>query len=176
MTDKNDVSVFIGRFQPFHLGHLAVLKQCETSKVIIGIGSSQYHHTVQNPFTFKERKKMIQLTLKNTPNFNLKYDIYPVSDIHDPPHWVDHVKKILPPFSTVLTNNDFTADLFKAKGYTVIRSGLIHREQYKGEEIRKRMIHNDPWEDFVPLSVATYLHEIKAEQRIQQLYQQSQQQ
>jgi nicotinamide-nucleotide adenylyltransferase len=175
MNGTSDVSVFIGRFQPFHLGHLAVLKQCPTNNVIIGIGSSQYHHSLKNPFTFTERKKMIQLTLNNTSNFNIKYDIYSVPDIHDPPHWVDYVKKILPPFSMVLTNNDFTADLFKKKGYQVTQPGLVQRKQYQGKEIRKRMINNKPWEAFVPTSVATYLLEINAEKRLQQLYQQSQQ-
>jgi len=162
-----EVSVFIGRFQPFHLGHLSVLHNLQTKKVYIGIGSSQYHHTLENPFTFDERKKMIHLALSKTDTFT--YTVYPIPDIHDPPNWVEHVEHILPPFTQVLTNNDFTASLFEEKGYKVIESGLIHREQYRGAEIRKRMIHNQSWDHLVPSIVATYLHEIKAVERMQSL-------
>ena len=58
-------ALFIGRFQPFHKGHLKVIKDIikKDYRVIIGIGSSQYSHTVDNPFTSDERKKMIQETL-----------------------------------------------------------------------------------------------------------------
>ena len=45
-------ALYIGRFQPFHLGHLHIVKYIlEVSKeVIIAIGSSG-SHTVHNPFT-----------------------------------------------------------------------------------------------------------------------------
>ena len=40
-------ALFIGRFQPFHLGHLLLLQRLSTQyeEIIIGIGSSQYHDT-----------------------------------------------------------------------------------------------------------------------------------
>ena len=55
-------SLFIGRFQPFHNGHLKVIKHLSTTyeEIIIGIGSSQYHNESENPFTADERKKMIE--------------------------------------------------------------------------------------------------------------------
>ncbi|EQD45121.1 nicotinamide-nucleotide adenylyltransferase, partial [mine drainage metagenome] len=47
----------VGRFQPFHNGHLHVIKEIlsQYSSVIIGIGSAQYSHTMENPFTAGER-------------------------------------------------------------------------------------------------------------------------
>lgn len=157
-------SLFIGRFQPFHLGHLFVLKNCTTDTIYIGIGSSQYHHTIDNPFTYEERKTMIRLTLEE--DFDIKYGIYPVDDIHDPPRWVDHVKTCLPPFTTVLTNNHITASLFKEKGFTVIYPGLRKRDLYKGEIIRDRMRTDQSWEHLVPSSVAKFLHTIDAVKRL----------
>ena len=162
-----DVSLFIGRFQPFHKGHLFVLQKSTTELIYIGIGSSQYHHTLENPFTFDERKQMIQLALSQ--DFDNKFDIYAVPDIHDPPNWVVHVQKLLPPFSTVLTNNEWTADLFKEKGYTIKKPGLYNRHQCMGKEIRLRMIKKEPWQHLVPDTVAKYLEEINAEKRMQML-------
>ena len=163
-----DASVFIGRFQPFHLGHLAMIAQCNTDLLYIGIGSSQYHHTLENPFTFEERKTMIELALQN--RFNIKYDIYAIADIHDPPNWVAHVEQILPPFTMVITNNDFTAELFKEKGYQINQPGLVKRTKYAGKIIRKNIIENKNWHHLVPDPVASYLERINAVDRIQKLH------
>jgi len=55
-------ALFIGRFQPFHKGHLLFLKSIYTQydKIIIGIGSSQYSNSLDNPFSYDERKMMIE--------------------------------------------------------------------------------------------------------------------
>ena len=164
----NEASVFIGRFQPFHLGHLAMITYCNTDLLYIGVGSSQYHHTLENPFTFDERKTMIDLSLQNS--FDRKYDIYAIPDIHDPPHWVSHVEQILPPFTSVITNNDFTAELFKEKGYHINQPGLVKRTTYAGKTIRKYMIENNDWHHLVPNHVSSYLERINAVDRIQKLH------
>ena len=56
-------ALFIGRFQPFHQGHLDAIKQISEDEIIIGIGSSQYSKTDDNPYSFEERQKMIEKTL-----------------------------------------------------------------------------------------------------------------
>ena len=55
----------LGRFQPFHLGHLNLIQTVLNDKKepLICIGSAQYAHTKDNPFTVKERKDMIQLIM-----------------------------------------------------------------------------------------------------------------
>src|SRR5436189_227334 len=56
---------FIGRFQPFHRGHLAMVRRILESneEIIVGIGSAQYSHTGENPFTAGERYEMIKRAL-----------------------------------------------------------------------------------------------------------------
>ena len=163
-------SLFVGRFQPFHLGHVFVLEHCPTKSVIIGIGSSQYHHTLRNPFTYEERKHMIDLTVSSL--FDRHFEVYAIPDIHDPPNWVAHVEKIIPSFSVVLTSDDFTSNLFKEKGYEVKSPELFDRQNYKGSEIRMRMIKNQDWEHLVSKEVASYLKEIDAVKRLQELSEQ----
>lgn len=56
-----DISVFIGRFQPFHKGHLhnIVVALDNSKKIIINIGSSFNAPNIKNPFSFEQRKLMI---------------------------------------------------------------------------------------------------------------------
>lgn len=108
---------------------------------------------------------MIDLVLSSM--FDKRFKVYAIPDIHDPPNWVTHVERIVPSFSTVLTNNDFTLELFKEKGYKVYSPGLYERKKCMGKEIRMRMIHNQDWQHLVPKEIASYLIEIDAVKRLQ---------
>ena len=111
-NEKIMKALFIGRFQPFHPGHLDAIKQISENEIIIGIGSSQYSNTDDNPYSFEERKDMIEKALKNK---NKKYKIIAIPDIHDENNWVDHVKKTVPHFDIVYTGNDWVEKLFTEK-------------------------------------------------------------
>ncbi len=56
-----DYLVFIGRFQPFHVGHLAVIKTAlaQSKQVILLIGSAKQPRSTRNPFNFDERVQMV---------------------------------------------------------------------------------------------------------------------
>lgn len=60
-----DFLVFIGRFQPFHFGHLAVVREAlsRADKLIVLIGSSWQPRSVRNPWTFEERETMLRACL-----------------------------------------------------------------------------------------------------------------
>lgn len=75
MRQQYDLGVFIGRFQPFHLGHVSVINAAlEHSKhVVVLVGSADEARSAYNPFTFQERKKMI---LNHFPNNVLVLPIY----------------------------------------------------------------------------------------------------
>jgi len=57
--------LYVGRFQPFHLGHLSAVKSVlkDVEELVIVIGSAQYSHTTANPFTAGERLIMIRKAL-----------------------------------------------------------------------------------------------------------------
>lgn len=62
MTSKEfDYLVFIGRFQPFHNGHMSVVQQAleKAHNLVIVVGSSFAARSVRNPFTAGERIKMV---------------------------------------------------------------------------------------------------------------------
>jgi len=146
-------ALFVGRFQPFHNGHLKVVEELskQYSEVIIGVGSSQYSDTIDNPFSSDERELMIKKSLEHEGIKNYKIILIP--DIHNPPKWVDHVLSICSDFDVVITNNPFTKKLFEEKNYKVKETQLYNKKDLSGKEIRRRIANNKPWQDLVPRSV-----------------------
>jgi len=162
--------LYIGRFQPFHNGHLKLIKFIHNKydEIIIGIGSSQYSHDKQNPFSVKERKIMIEETLNENKINN--FIIFEISDIHNYPKWVSHVESIIPDFDIVITNNPITTTLFKNKGYKVIRSRLYNRKKYSGAEIRNKILSsNEEWIKSIPKPVYNIIKRIDGVNRIKNL-------
>lgn len=159
-------ALVIGRFQPFHKGHLLLLKHVakEYDTIIIGIGSSQYSKSFDNPFSEEERRQMIIDSLQQADIEN--YRIVAIPDIHNPPKWVDHVTTIVKDFIVVLSNNTLTKRLFTEKGYTVKGTPSFDRELYAGKEIRRRMCEGESWEHLVPEPVAKIIVKIKGVQRL----------
>lgn len=86
-SNQFDVAILIGRFQPFHKGHQALLKQAlETaSTVIVVLGSSYQARNAKNPFTWEERKAMIKSTLDEATVNRVSFT--PVRDYYDDKRW-----------------------------------------------------------------------------------------
>ena len=159
-------ALFIGRFQPFHNGHLKAIQFIlKTYKeIIIGIGSSQYNYTFNNPFTSDERKEMIEVTLKSRNITNFKIVLIP--DIHNPPKWVDHVLSIYSNFNVVVTNSTITKNLFSEKGFKVIETPIYSKDKYSGRLIRDKIAKNQDWKKSVPPEVIDIIKKINGENRI----------
>ncbi len=60
-----DTLVFVGRFQPLHNGHVAVIREAlaRAARVVVLVGSSNAARSPRNPFTFAERKAMIEAAI-----------------------------------------------------------------------------------------------------------------
>ena len=163
-------ALFIGRFQPFHNGHLKIIKNASQKYdyIIIGIGSSQYTNTRENPFSSDERKKMIEETLKDKGILNFK--IIQIPDIHNPPKWVDHVVSIFSDFHIIISNNELTLKLFLEKGYKIEKTPLYEKNLLSGKEIRKRISSGKEWESLVPKTVFKIIRNVNGEKRIKRLF------
>ena len=162
-------SLLIGRFQPFHKGHLQLIQGvcAEYDEIIIGVGSSQYGNTLENPFTSDERKLMIEESLGEIGVKN--YRVVLIPDIHNYPRWVDHVVSIISDFDVVLSNNSLTKRLFSKKGYVVKKTSLYDRDKYSGKEIRRRIINDEAWVDLVPEPVYNIIKNIGGVDRLKNL-------
>jgi len=88
-----DFLVFIGRFQPFHKGHLAVIEAGlqQAEQMIILCGSAHQPRSTRNPWTVAERETMIRSTLGETDNKRIH--IAPLMDIvYNDESWVRNVQ------------------------------------------------------------------------------------
>ncbi len=161
--------LFIGRFQPFHNGHLEVIKEMasQSSKLILGIGSAQLSHTLEDPFTAGERHLMISEALDAEKVTN--YYIIPIMDINRYKVWVAHVTSQVPPFDVIFTNNELTATLFREAGIRVERPKLYDRSKYSGKEVRRRMARDGDWRELVPEPAARVMDELNGAARLRTL-------
>jgi nicotinamide-nucleotide adenylyltransferase len=162
--------LLVGRFQPFHLGHLAVVrhvqKQHAEDTLVLAIGSAEASYTAENPFTAAERQEMIDRALAARRISG--WVAVPVPDIHRHALWVAHVTELVPPFERVYTNNPLTRALFERAGYAVESTPLFDRERYEGRTIRAQIRAGEPeWKKSVPPVVAEYLEGLKAVDRLQ---------
>ena len=159
----------VGRFQPFHMGHFKVVQEilAEAETVIIGIGSSQYSHKPENPFTSDERHLMISrsLELEGIENFS----IVPIPDIHNYPKWVAHVKSLVPSFDIVYSKSELTSKLFKEAGHEVKEPYLYDRKRYAGTEVRKRILEGNDWHSLVPEGTRLVIEEIDGISRLKDI-------
>jgi len=169
MDSGNFIGLIIGRFQPFHNGHLEIFKTIskECDHIVIGIGSAGLSHTFENPFTAGERHLMISHALWEQGMDN--FFIVPIVDINRYSVWVSHVESLVPPFQAVYSNNPLTRRLFQEKGYEVRASPLFNREMYSGTEVRRRMLEDEEWMSLVPGAVADIISEIDGVSRIRDL-------
>lgn len=153
----------IGRFQPLHKGHEALIRAAieDCVEVTVGIGSSQAKQSVRNPFTLDERKAMLHAA------FGDQVRVTAIPDIHDPPNYADHVQNITGPVDRVFGNDEETISLFEDEGITVRRPGLIDRERCTANTIRLQMAEGDgAWRKAVSPPVAAYLESIDASKRL----------
>ncbi|HIQ03282.1 MAG TPA: nicotinamide-nucleotide adenylyltransferase [Desulfurococcales archaeon] len=163
--------LYIGRFQPPHLGHIYTLKNIlkEVNEVIIGIGSAQISHTFDNPFTAGERILMLKAALEDEGIDMSKVYLIPIPDIEMNYVWVRYVTLLVPPFSVVYTNNPLVKRLFIEAGFKVKTPPLFNREVYSGKIIRQRMINGEPWEHLVPKAVVKIIYEINGVERLREI-------
>lgn len=87
-----DAAVFIGRFQPPHLGHIAMLEHAldSAATVVVVLGSSFQARTPKNPFTWQERKAMIESALGSEKQGRVFF--LPIADFYDENRWVHAVE------------------------------------------------------------------------------------
>ncbi len=163
---------YVGRFQPFHNGHLKCIEYIlsRVNELIIILGSAQYSHTLKNPFTAGERIEMIRLALREAGISCEKYIIVPVPDtngVHA--EWVSRVLSYTPKFEVVFSNDPLTRRLFIEAGFEVKGIPYFNRETFSATEVRRRIIAGENWEKLVPPSVASYIKSIGGVERLKTL-------
>ena len=90
-----DYLVFIGRFEPFHNGHHAVIKHAlaQSKKLIVLIGSANKPRTTKNPWNVSEREVMIREAVGASAD---RIIIRPLSDhLYNETLWVSDAQRVV---------------------------------------------------------------------------------
>ncbi len=157
--------LYIGRFQPYHLGHQAVIQKIaeEMEEIVIVIGSAQESHTPENPFTAGERMDMIHAALGDLRS---RCYVIPLQDIKRNAVWVSHLKSMVPNFDVVYSNNPLVVQLFTEARIEIRKPPMYQRSVYSGTAIRGLMLKGGDWRRLVPESVAIVMDKIGGVERL----------
>ena len=155
--------LFLGRFQPFHNGHLSVVENMIADKdideIIIGIGSAQSAYTLDNPFTAGERFEMINATLQMQSWYGEKpIYIMPIMDIKDNYKYMSYLQTIFPHFHIYYGSNDLMHVLCENAGLEAVSIPFDDELHRSGTWIRANIKSNSlDWRDYVPEAVIKYI-------------------
>lgn len=157
--------LYIGRFQPYHLGHQAVLQKIseEVDEIVIVIGSAQESHTPENPFTAGERIDMIYAALGELKG---RCYVIPLQDVKRNAIWVDHLRSMVPRFDAAYSNNPLVIRLFIEAGVEVRKPPMYQRDIYSGTAIRRLMLSGGDWRGLLPEGVSRIIDEISGIERL----------
>ncbi|HYA82745.1 MAG TPA: nicotinamide-nucleotide adenylyltransferase [Candidatus Bathyarchaeia archaeon] len=165
--------IFVGRFQPFHLGHMTTIRFAleKVQELVIVIGSAQISHEMRNPFTAGERIQMIKDSLDADLGVDIRRILMiPVPDVSSHPLWTHQLDIMVPKYQLVFSNDFFTGLLYKERGIEVIQPSLYRREDLSGTEIRSRMARGREWRQFVTTQTAKFVDDIKGIERIKAIF------
>ncbi len=165
-------SLFIGRFQPFHRGHIADVKMIieKGEFCIIAIAAANKNGTVENPLTAQEREKIILATLGAQDIDPQSYIIKYVPDIDNDVKWVAHVRECVPAFEKIYSGSKWTLDLFEKDGkHEVVPLELLRDAQGRiisATLIREKILQGDSTREYLHPRTEELLQKFRFTQRL----------
>jgi len=158
--------LLIGRFQPFHLGHLAALEFAlsKVDKLWLGLGSSNKPMEKNNPFSVEERQQMILSSIEDS--IKNKISIYPIPDLDNHVKWIENIDMIVPDYEIVFSNDPMTEHLYSKRNVDVITIPFLKRDQLSGTRLRELIKSDHKWDDLVPEGTKILLQNFDAKNRL----------
>jgi len=170
---KEETWLFITRAQPgLHVGQFDGIQQGIDhwiKKILIGVWSANKEFTSDNPFTYDERRIMLELSAKELLQ-NIEVEIFPLPDMGENEKWRNYIFNNFPEFKYVITGNAWVQEVFKDTDKTIVP--LEIRQFVKWSTIRGQLAtHNiQELQKVLPHSVVEYLQEINAPQRLREIF------
>ena len=158
--------LLIGRFQPFHLGHLEALQFAlsKVDKLWLGLGSSNKPMEKTNPFSVEERKQMIMSSIDDS--IKNKSSIYSIPDLDNHVKWIENIDTIVPDYQIVFSNDPMTEHLYSKRDVNVMTIPFFKRDQLSGTRLRDLIKSDQKWDDLVPEGTKLLLQKFDAKNRL----------
>lgn len=138
-------AVYLGRFQPLHIGHKKVIErykdEFEDFKIVIG--SADKSRTDDNPLTAEEREEVIRECF---PDIEITYK----DDQDNDEEWSNALEEKISA-DVVISQNDLVKRLVKDHtSMEIEEQELYDPEIYSGTEVRRRIKSDEEWRYLVP--------------------------
>ena len=158
----------MGRFQPFHVGHLDLVRQIlsECDEAIIAVTSAQFSYMEKDPFTAGERIEMIHESVKGAEMPLSRCFILAIENQFNIATWPSYLRAALPSFDRVYSGNDYVSMLLADSSIKVVRPRFLDRTRYNATGIRSEIVSGGPWEELVPAPVAEIIRKINGRNRL----------
>ena len=140
------LKVIIGRFQPFHNGHLELIRQIfdidSNDHLLVIVGTPAAPYSYRNPFDLNTRVEMIDQALEPIYGWG-RYSIEPVEDhFYNDTKWVSAVRDVIREVNFDIFANSRNLD-----------NVLIYGEEHRREQM-ERMFINIPFNKDVVVETA----------------------
>lgn len=171
MTAKR--GLMLGRFQPFHNGHLALARQIleECDELVVAIGSAQFNFIEKDPFTAGERLVMIRGSLVESGVDLSRCYLIPIANDDNNARWLANLRSMVPEFHYLYTGNDYVRHLALSQDarIRIKKPNFEKKNEYNGSNIRKLMLTGGKWKALVPAAVAREIGRINGIERVKVL-------
>lgn len=180
-----DTAILIGRFEPVHQGHVALLRHAldHAPQVVVVLGSAWQARSPKNPFTWQEREAMLRGVL--TPADQDRVQVLPVRDYYDEARWVRAVRQQVarhaPAGARIALVGHFkdatSSYLDRFPGWALLalpRQGSTDataiRDAYLGAAPGTLVAALGPWQAQVPDSAMRFLHDFASAPATRDIY------
>ncbi len=164
--------LFIGRFQPFHLGHLGAVEWLldRFEEVVVCIGMASESFTWRNPFTAGERLLMIRWSLLDEGVDWSRIITVTAPTLEVGVQSFHYMLSLSPPVDAVATANPVVRMIAGHVGVRCVCPPLLERERLRGSVVRRLMATGGDWRSLVPRGTARVVEEVGGVERLRRLY------
>ncbi len=177
---KYDYLIFIGRFQPFHLGHESVIRKALelSDKVIVLVGSAYQPRTVRNPWDFNEREMFMRSVFSEEENRRIL--AFPLLDYtYNNQLWIKSVQQLVagvvhnkiaskPKIGLIGHQKDNTSD-YLTQFPQWEREEVANYKNISSTEIRELYFNNQEFSNSLNSNISILLEKFKTTKAYEQV-------
>lgn len=154
-------ALVMGRFQPFHLGHLDLARRALAGGggLVVAVTGAQFNYIEKDPFTAGERLEMIHGSLSEDGADMSRCMVVPIENQFNAATWAGYLRAALPRFGRIYSGNAYVRTLLGDSGMAVEVPPMLDRMRLSGTRIRALMASGGDWRACVPPAAARVIDE-----------------
>lgn len=157
----------MGRFQPFHLGHLRLAEWAlGRGELVVAAAGAQFNHIAKDPFTAGERIEMIHGSLAEAGADMSHCIVAAVENRPDVATWAAYLRSALPAFDEACSGNGYVRMLMEKAGVKAVEPPMFDRQNLSASRVRELLASGGDWRARVPPAAARVIERAGGPQRL----------